>query len=686
MAKDLPYSGTVTGEGQEQLGFSWGRNTSRAQRSRTYSISGTSGKNSLVVTQNAVALSITSSSSTTKSMSVPSSSTSWTVSGTANGRYMKYAVSGGVSVSSAREMSGSVGHSFSTSYTAVSNFIGGTQQYTYSVTISIPANISVGNYTVTVYTSDSTNGSYETVQYKLSVSATPSQDVSVTGVTVSPDDATIAVGDTKKYTATVTPLNATIDSIVWFVNEYVTKQVDGLTCTVTGASQGRSIVRCTVTDTTSHSESGYTYVNVFRAGSMSVDNVTALSMSTSVSSVLTVTDMDVSRGFTLGGSNVPEWVFLSNSNSYVDTSSSPYYVRLVISSNNGQSSRTGTVRVFGYDNLGIQRYCDLTITQEANSVIPVYGINVNGPSVVKNNDNIARYLVTYNPTNTTRRGCTWSVSGSGAQYVSIVESSLDEERYLSILEGASGQTVTLTATSTYNNQITGSIDVVVTHVYSSGNITVSDSHLEVAHSDTFLDNTNGAPTVSTQNITQNSLSVGTITGFVTNATLFEYNGNTYLNLTFPTNSDTTSNRTASIELFALDLNQERVTAIVEVTQAKAPVSQNSISVNSFTITEGARLQLDMEVTYYNNSALQTTFYQPSWVLYAAESQGGSFTQILSQTPGSIQDKTVAANTNETAQYNYSTHTALGMYSWFKLVFSTQAPQLSAELEGDGGIL
>ena len=678
MARDITLNktGSVTGSGTKTIGFGWGANTSRAGISRIYTVPG--GSNRLLVSQQYAALSNVVVGSASQSVVLNGSTQTVTFTGRANGKYLKYTVGNGLTAS-LTESSGGSAHSIGTSYTQVSNFLGGSQMYDYTLSVSVPASTSDGSYNVTVSTADETSPSSEqTTSYSIAVTSVP---VAVVSVNVLPTDGDIAVGGTAEYRAEITPSNATISSYAWSIDtDYATVQGNGSTCVVTGVAQGRTVVGVNVTDTQGNTVYGHGNVSVWRAGSISASDVSIYSNSDSASTVLTATDMDDTRGFTI--TSAPSWVFLENPESYVDTTSTPYRVRLKVSTNIGNTPRSGSVVVSGYDNLGIQRTCSFTLAQEANTVIAVTGITVNGASSIADSGNTARYVASFSPANTTQKGCTWSVSGAGAQYVSI-NSALSSQCDVTVLSGASGETVRLTATSTHNSQVYGYVDISVTYVSGSSSITVSDYSLDVMYSDTYLDRTNGAPTVTTTNLDANSLAVTDITGFITNASLVEYNNNIYLTFTFPTNDDTTQARTGTVKLIGTSNGVPVDPVYVTLTQSMAPSQSDALSVDAFSIEQGARMNLTLEVTYYNNHTTATTFYQPRWVLYGAESQGQSFTEILSSNLGDIADKVVSSSSSETAQYTYSSHTTLGMYTWFKVVFTTQSPELTANKEGDG---
>jgi len=72
-------------------------------------------------------------------------------------------------------------------------------------------------------------------------------DIPVTGVSVSPTIATIAVGGTQQLTATVQPSNATNDSVTWATSNATVATVSSAGL-VTGVAAGNATIKVTTTD------------------------------------------------------------------------------------------------------------------------------------------------------------------------------------------------------------------------------------------------------------------------------------------------------------------------------------------------------------------------------------------------------------------------------------------------------
>ena len=87
--------------------------------------------------------------------------------------------------------------------------------------------------------------------YSPDLPTTTDVTVDVTGVTLNKNSSTIAVGETETLTATIAPANATNKNITWSIvsgNQYVSIVPNGLSCSITGVSDGQSVVRVTTQD------------------------------------------------------------------------------------------------------------------------------------------------------------------------------------------------------------------------------------------------------------------------------------------------------------------------------------------------------------------------------------------------------------------------------------------------------
>ena len=97
--------------------------------------------------------------------------------------------------------------------------------------------------------------------------------------------------------------------------------------------------------------------------------------------------------------------------------------------------------------------------------VALTGLTVSGPSSVNDASNQAKFSVTYSPANTTLRGVNWSIA-SGSVYASI-----DADGNLTVKNGASGNTVTIRATSAADSSIYADKAVTVTYRAAVVNVT-----------------------------------------------------------------------------------------------------------------------------------------------------------------------------------------------------------------------
>lgn len=97
--------------------------------------------------------------------------------------------------------------------------------------------------------------------------------------------------------------------------------------------------------------------------------------------------------------------------------------------------------------------------------VALTGLTVTGPSSVNDASNEAGFSVTYSPSNTTRRGVSWSIV-SGSDYASI-----DASGKLTVKRGAYGNTVTVRATSAADGSIYADKSVTVTYQAAAVSVT-----------------------------------------------------------------------------------------------------------------------------------------------------------------------------------------------------------------------
>lgn len=112
------------------------------------------------------------------------------------------------------------------------------------------------------------------------------------------------------------------------------------------------------------------------------------------------------------------------------------------------------------------------------TVIPVTGLSISGPAAVNTGSNQAQYTVEYTPSGTTQIGVIWSIQ-SGGTYASI-----DSNGLLTVKPGASGNSVTIKATSTENSSVISTKTISVTYqaavVYHSLTVNATPSGCTIA--------------------------------------------------------------------------------------------------------------------------------------------------------------------------------------------------------------
>jgi len=665
MSKTLTPSG-VTGEGPDSLILAMGKNTTRAQKTYRFSITGDSGNvpgaNQLTVTQAFTPLANTYNNSASTNMVESSSAQTITFTGTANGRYLKcVSNSQYITITSCMEYSISAGHAVGNTFTAVSNFEGGSSTYRYVITASLAANAptTTSGYTITVTTADATTDTGIAQNYTVKVSESGSGATAIQSVTIDQAPLTLGIGNSNRRTLTYSPNPpaADIASESWNSTQTSVATIGTYTGIITGISEGETTVTVAVTDTQGNTVYGTCNTTVYEEGSISASDITVKSVARSASVPLTLNNIDLSK--TISASEGVSWI----TSAEVDKSATPVIVVLGLNANSGANDREATVTVTAKDLLNKTKTCTFTITQNAyeTSDVPCTSMSIGGNSVLNNSGNTNEYTVGYSPSGTTQIGCSWSIV-SGSSYADL---SLDGPKaVLTAKSGASASTVVLRATNSYNSSVYAEKTVTVTYVAPQANIAIVDaagndySSIRVTADSTGLDRTNGAPRVVATNIQANSLNIpskamGGFSGFIDDADLVEYNGVTYVTMEYTAN--TGSERTGEVEVHALDGNGDDVYATIGLTQAAAssPSASNSISIPSGGFTYYARagkMFADFTLNYTNgNQAYSTTFAAANYTI-----KGYDSSSVVQDTQtGSLSAIEVTAGTTRSVEETYS---------------------------------
>lgn len=467
----------ASGNGANQLSpTNFGVNISRSESRSTTFTAGEYGLNKLTITQNpSPALFISFNDSNINQIVSPSSATSWTVSGSTNGRYMKYSISNGVTVSSAKEYSNntSQGSSIGTSYSSVSSFVGGSQEFEYRVTISIPSGLSAGNYTLTVCSSDTQNGSgavNQTFTLRVTAQAVNVESVSIKslgntvttldigkGTSYKYNDQTITVNSNSrnKLTYEVYPLNATITgSAVWF-SDYPSVATVSSSGLVTGKSEGTTTITCTVTDANGNTASASCTINVYEQGTITIaDN-------------LTILYNELSRSVAVSHSGI-----MTNSTWAINRETRPWISSVTI--NEAHTSITATRVTTDQTSLPASTNMYLTATDRlrntitSNTVILAQEVRaaIDGVDAIAVVSNKATYTASYLPFNITGSDnqVEWYIGNAQQAPYASVSDTTATSCSLNVLEGANNQIVLLALRNTTDNSITASKEVMTTYV------------------------------------------------------------------------------------------------------------------------------------------------------------------------------------------------------------------------------
>ena len=323
--------------------------------------------------------------------------------------------------------------------------------------------------------------------------------VPVTGVTVSPSSLSLAIGSTTTVAAVITPQNASNKAVTWRTTAPTIATIDQYGV-VTGVGKGACRVYATTYDGGYES---YCSINVTNSSSMSATNVTAKAAATSGSSVLTVTGVSPSS---IHASTTATWV----TGVTVDTSGSPYRVRLTFGQN-ASSRRTATITVTGTGTAGeIGTTFVLTQNAPSTSDVPVNAMTIVGDATIMNSANASHYEVAFDPATTTQNKVIWSLTGSS--YASLANTA-DGACDIVLAEGATGQTVTLTATNYYNNAVVATKSITINYV-TPGSATVTPSSVIVEAAAT----TDNTPIVTASGYDVTTLTTS-VAGFITSASI-----------------------------------------------------------------------------------------------------------------------------------------------------------------------
>lgn len=665
---ELNKTGVVDDSGTNKIKLVWGRNTSRASITKYYSIDG--GKNRLKVTQDYATLNNTYNGSRSKSVVLGNSVT---FSGTANGRYLMFSGPSGLNVR-VTEASGSTPQNVSTSYTPVSNFLGGTQTYSYTITVDVPANADTGRYEIDVYTSDSNSSSASAV--KVTYSATVTANViHVKGIEVSPKSVTINAGtefNNVGLTATISPSNATNKGYTWSSGDEdkVLIKSNGW---VRGVSATTTPVSVWATSNEYSSIKDYCNVTVYEPGSITLTNKPDVSSdATSASMNIQLSNIDTSTLSISTGS--ASWISSATYNSSTNT------IDFVLSANTGTQPRDTTITVTGEDMAGAIRTDTATLAQYGtdSQVVPLTSLSVNGVSSIGDDGTIDhRYDLIYDPTDTTETGVTWDVidTNTSNSVVGTLVTLTSYSTYCIVRVRPEGQannaSVRVQAVSNPRPLISAYKAVTVTYNRPLGTLTSEPASVNLMWNAT-SDNT---PVITWAYETPTVLSFG---GIIQSATLNSQTNR--LAITCTQNTDPYHLAYGNVVLGG----SSYTSLTIPYTQAKAdnPYAHTSVNISDMIVYGNAYPQLTANVNLVNGNGNEYLFPDSfSWVLYGYKNSGmtgGS--QIASGTKTGY-NATVSANSSRAVQVSTTSSTPTGNMTYFKLVVTIDTySDIEAEAE------
>lgn len=540
-----------------------------------------------------------------------------------------------------------------------------------------------GTETLTFNLGSNTSGSAKTYSFKLRESGSsaiadtltvtqPSSGVDVTGVTLTPSQVTINMGNSYNdvFSVIITPSNASDKTISWSSDDSSEVMVNG-----SGEIRGVAVTSMPigVWAEAHNGISDVSYVTVVEPGSITVGSVNALKNQDSIAVPVTLYNIDTDRPITITVTSGTSWV--TNIGSY---DSSQHAVTIGISRNLTTNDRSTTVTVSGYDLAGEGRTGSGTLSQNGVDDIDLISLSVNGDAAI-NDDGTTyhRYVVTYNPSTTSETGVTWDVVDSQGNSVdgTLVDIGSTTSTYcdITVLSGADGDNVFVKATSTVRPSISATQAVTVTYAPVIAELQASPTSLSVPW-DSTADST---PVVTWSNVQTPYIPTnGGWSGFITGASLNTTNGKI---ITEYSANSSTSSQSGSVTVYALkDGEVTPISVTVNYTQAGMPNPSTfaTIGVANLVVTSGGRSSITADVILSNTSYTSHTFSgEYYWTLYGYSSKenydlGETGTVLIGDQVETGYTPTVAARSSVTISLSHEAHLSF-TGNYFKIHVSMQ---------------
>ena len=515
------------------------------------------------------------------------------------------------------------------------------------VTLSVSEN--TGSYGRTVgsrdldpiFFRDTTTSGYSNITFYQNDSGTSL--IPVTSVTLNKSTLSLGSGASERLTATVRPTNATNKTLTWTTSDssVATVSQDG---TVHAVGSGTAVIRATATD--GSGKYATCTVTVSTPWSLTADDITVTSAAEAASSVLHATGIQTA---TLSASCGAEWVTAAS----VDTSGNPFYVRLTLTPNTAQVSRSAQVTVTALNTAGQTVTATFTVTQNGStpSDIPCTGMEIDGTQALAVSSNRATYTVSYAPDGCTQNACEWSVAGyAGTDLTDRVSLTANGNSCVLRLldETMANETIYLTARNTYNASVSDTLEITATYVQPVTGVVVNPTAVNVL-ADAVYDNT---PTVTLgSGISVSDLTI-THSGFIDSANI----SNGHLVTLFSQNTSESQNRAGYVYIRYTDpVSGSEELVQVGYTQMRKKNTAVGLSPAALYIRQsGATVLADFQIMFRNGG---TSDYQFKGLGYTVVGLDANDNEVFTHSLG-LPIKTVAPG-SEIGQYSDSWTGSLG---------------------------
>lgn len=681
MSVKLYPNRTTEGQGTNRIEFEWGKNTTRRNQTKTYFVS-EGGLNRLYVTQQYVALKNEYNGASSRSISPTGSTQTVTFSGKANGKYLK--IVKGVSTVTVACTVGA--QSIGETATQISTYEGGSDEYTYNITLTVPANPAEGNQSVTVSTSDSASfptASSISKNFTLTITSEEIEDVAIQGVTISIDSSDesatnwIRVGEDRPFIATITPSDATIESVVWSsTNNFFSiaqNQSDPLKCVITGVTQGEYLggdrLTVTVTDTLGNTVTDWFGVMIKAPGSITFPNapVTIASYAESAQTEIVLYNIDTSKGFTITQSEGTEsWVLGDFSVDYTNTPNT-VSVGSILPNHSTPSGRTSVITVTATDVSGDPVTSSFNLTQEYNTQAICTEMRLSGPSTISNSSNTAKYTVSYIPDYTTQKTCSWSLTYNDdtavPTSVAYLSGVTNNDANVVVGSGADGTQLKLTVSNSAASSTATPQSIVITATYYEAPSVVVTGFTGTEVQLTYYDESDSTPTVTfIHSLPAAQTPVVTDRTVIESASLVPVSGTsstyTLASVVNPNTATGAVARDGWVDIYAFSEDEVALNPVrVQFHQAGAPVTESYLEIvktasDKPSITSvGSTIKLNFSLIWHNMATSEVSFGAPNYTVNVYENASDQAPSYTLTEEGVGTDVTVAAASTRTVDYS-----------------------------------